>query len=275
MEILISGASTGIGRACAIHLANAGHTVWAGVRAEKSFQELEKLSVRGLTPVYLDVTDSKSLASAVKDVKKTSGGLHGLINNAGIAVGGPIEGLSMDDWRRQFDTNFFGLIELTKACLPMLRESKGRIINMSSLSGRIASPYMGPYSASKFALEAYSDTLRREVGKFGVEVCVVEPGPIDTPIWKKSMQEGLDKKAQMSDDVQAAYGRSLDKFFKTIEKAELAASPVEWVVRAVDHALTARRPRTRYPVGRGIGVAAKISNVMPDRVMDRLIRSRA
>jgi NAD(P)-dependent dehydrogenase (short-subunit alcohol dehydrogenase family) len=275
MEILISGASTGIGRACAVHMAASGCSVWAGVRTEKSADEIKSMNVRGLQPLFLDVTDEASIAAAVSMVKKKAGMLHGLVNNAGIAVGGPIEGLATEDWRRQFDTNFFGLIELTRLCLPMLRESKGRIVNMSSLSGRIASPYLAPYAASKFALEAYSDSLRREVGKFGVQVCVVEPGPIDTPIWRKSINDGLKRNLKMPEDVKEVYGRSLEKFFKGLEKTVIAAAPVSLVVKAVDHALRARQPRTRYPVGRGIGLLTSVSNVMPDRLMDKLLRSRS
>lgn len=275
MDILISGASTGIGRASAIHLARKGHAVWAGVRTEKSFDDLKKLNVRGLTPILLDVTNSKSILAAVSELKKKAGMLHALINNAGVAVGGPIEGLSMDDWRRQFEINFFGLVELTKACLPMLRESKGRVINMSSLAGRIASPYLGPYSASKYALEAFSDSLRREVRKYGVRVSIVEPGPIATPIWEKSVTTATHLKSELSDEIMQLYGASLQKFFDNMQKAGATASPVSVVIKAVEHALTAREPRSRYPVGRGVGFMTKVSNVLPDAWMDRLLRSRA
>jgi NAD(P)-dependent dehydrogenase (short-subunit alcohol dehydrogenase family) len=272
MDILISGASTGIGRACAVHLARKGHNVWAGVRTQKAVDEIARLNVQGLSPIFLDVTDSKSIASAVSVVKKKSGTLHALINNAGIAVGGPIEGLSLDKWRRQFDINFFGLIELTQACLPMLRESKGRVLNMSSLSGRIATPFLGPYAASKFALEAFSDSLRREMRRFDVKVCIIEPGPIKTPIWEKSVGESLN--TEISPDIKSLYGESIDKFVSFMRKTGETAVPVSVVVKAVEHALTARSPQTRYPVGRGIKIAARAANVIPDKWLDRLLQGR-
>ncbi len=274
MDILISGASTGIGRATAVHLAMRGMTVWAGVRSEKAFADVRKLNVKNLNPVFLDVTDSKSIADAVHEVKKKSGMIHGLINNAGIVVGGPIEGLSGDDWRRQFDTNFFGMIELTRECLPSLRESKGRVVNVSSISGRVASPFLAPYSASKFAMESFSDSLRREVAKHGVKVSIIEPGPIDTPIWNKSSKDGEKLSKDFSAEVMAVYGPSLIKFFKSMEKAGLNAAPVSLVVKAVEDALISNQPRTRYPVGRRIGLISTASGILPDKWLDRLMTMR-
>lgn len=274
MNILISGASTGVGRGAAVHLAASGHEVWAGVRSQKSHDELERLNIPRLHPVFLDVTDTRSIAGAVSEVKKQGGVLHALINNAGVATGGPIEGLSMAEWRRQFDINFFGPVELTKACLALLRESKGRIVNMSSVSGRISSPYLGPYTASKFALEAFSDTLRREVGKFGVKVAVIEPGPIQTPIWEKAAVQAEQRRAELSEAMRSVYGKSIEKFFKSLEQSQKTAAPVADVVKAVEHALTAREPRARYPVGHGILTLTKLSNVLPDSWMDQLIRMR-
>jgi NAD(P)-dependent dehydrogenase (short-subunit alcohol dehydrogenase family) len=271
MEILISGASTGIGKACAVHLARLGHGVWAGVRAQKNFDEFEKMNVKGLQPVFLDVTDSKSIRDCVSLVTKKAGTIHGLVNNAGIAVGGPIEAVSMKDWRGLFDTNYFGLIELTQACLPRLRESKGRIVNMSSISGRIAFPFMGPYASSKFAVEAVSDCLRRELKRHGVKVAIVEPGAISTPIWEKSLNVGMGKAAKYPAEINDIYGHALQKFAKRVEETVRMAAPVSVVVKAVEHALTSKRPKTRYPVGRGIKLIAAGSNFLPDLIMDRAI----
>ncbi len=275
MDVLISGASTGIGRASAVHLARKGAVVWSGVRTQKSFDELTRMNVQGLKPIFLDVTDSKSIADAVSEIKKKSGTLFGLVNNAGIAVGGPCEGVAMKNWRKQFDINFFGQIELTQACLPLIRESKGRILNMSSISGRIAGPFMGPYAASKYALEAFSDSLRREVRKYGVRVSIIEPGPIKTPIWEKSVAGAAEQKAELSAEMLSLYGSSLDKFLNVAAKYSETASPVALVVSAVEHALSSHSPKTRYPVGHGMRIAAHISNVMPDAWMDRLIRAKA
>ncbi len=275
MDILISGASSGIGRATAVHFARLGHTVWAGVRSKKDFDNITRLNVKGLRAIQLDVTDSESIHAAVNLIKKESGMLHVLINNAGIVVAGPIEGLSLAKWREQFEVNFFGLIELTKACLPSIREAKGRIINMSSISGKISSPYLGPYGSSKFALEAFSDSLRREVERYGVRVCVIEPGPIQTPIWRKSVVTNQSQISQYPKEIMELYGRSLEKFLGAMTKAETNATPVAAVVKAVEHAIFARIPKTRYTVGRGIGLMSLSSRVLPDRWVDQLIRSRS
>jgi len=274
MDILISGASTGIGRACAVHFARKRHTVYAGVRSQKSFDELKRLNVQGLEPIFLDVTDHASVSAALSTVKKKSGILHALVNNAGVAVGGPIEGLSLEDWHRQFEINFFGLVDLTREALPSIRESRGRIINMSSVAGRIASPFMAPYASSKFALEAFSDSLRREVRRFGIHVAVIEPGPIQTPIWEKSMSDAETLRASLSEDVKMIYGHTLEKFINYMQNAGRTGAPVSHVVKAVEHALTSSMPRTRYPVGRGIGTIARLSNVLPDSWMDKLLSGR-
>ena len=275
MDILISGASTGIGRACAVHLARLGHQVWAGVRSQKSFDEVARLNVQGLRPVILDVTSSESIQTCLSEVKKGSGMLSGLVNNAGIAVGGPVEGLPMKDWRYQFDVNFFGVVELTREALPLLRESKGRIVNMSSISGRIASPFLGPYASSKFALEAFSDSLRREVRPLGIHVSIIEPGAIRTPIWDKSLSTGSRARTELSAGVEQVYGRSLDRFFEYLDDLGKNGGPVTLVTAAVEHALCARSPRTRYPVGRGIATLSRLSRWLPDSVVDRLLRAKA
>lgn len=272
MEILISGASTGIGRAAAVHMARKGHSVWAGVRSEKSFEDVRKMNVQGLRPVYLDVTDEKSISACVSEIKKSSGILHGLVNNAGIVVGGPVEAVSMDDWRYQFEVNVFGQIRVLQHTLPLLRESKGRIVNISSIAGKISSPFMGPYCASKFALEGVSDSLRREVRRHGVQVSIVEPGPIDTPIWEKSISKGLERKKKYPPEIQEAYGALIDRFNERVNQAAARSSPVAVVVQAIEHALTARQPRIRYPVGRGIKLATIISRALPDSVLDFVVR---
>lgn len=272
MEILISGASTGIGRSAAVHMARKGHSVWAGVRSQKSFDEVRKLNVQGLKPVFLDVTDEKSITACVSEIKKSAGIIHGLVNNAGIVVGGPVEAVTLDEWRQQFEVNVFGQIRVIQLTLPLLRESKGRIVNISSIAGKISQPFMSPYCASKFALEAVSDSLRREVRAHGVQVSLVEPGPIDTPIWQKSIKTGEERKSKYSDEVTAAYGRLIDRFTERVRQAERNSSPVSVVVKAIEHALTARQPRIRYPVGRGIKLATVINRALPDSLMDMVIR---
>lgn len=176
----------------------------------------------------------------------------------------------MEEWRRQFDTNVFGQVRVIQEALPLLRESKGRIVNMSSISGKIAIPFMGPYAGSKYAFEAISDSLRREMRPYGVKVSIVEPGAIATPIWEKSKNESL-KTDKFSAAIMEIYGPTLTKFLKELEKTERNASPVSVVTAAVEHALTARSPRTRYPVGKGISFAAALSRALPDRWLDRVL----
>jgi NAD(P)-dependent dehydrogenase (short-subunit alcohol dehydrogenase family) len=245
------------------------------VRLQEAFDELARSNLKGLAPVFLDVTDARSIASAVADVRKNSGVLHGLINNAGIAICGPIEGLSLEDWHRQFETNLFGLVELTRLCLPLLRETKGRVLNISSVSGRIASPYLSPYSASKFALEGFSDSLRREMRRFGVHVALIEPGPLATPIWQKSVADADRRRKDLSEEVVRLYGDTIDRLLSGMLRAGGTAESVSVAVTAVEHALLARKPRTRYAVGKGIGFMTKMSNVLPDRWIDKLLQVRS
>lgn len=274
MEILISGASTGIGKASAVHLARKGHSVWAGVRSQKSFDEITKANVQGLRPVFLDVCDEKSIVACLSQIKKTSGNLHALVNNAGIAVGGPVEGVSLEDWRRQFETNVFGQVRVIQECLPLLRESKGRIVNISSIAGKVSSPFMAPYSASKFAFEAISDSLRRELVSHGVKVAIIEPGPIATPIWEKSQTEGMKKIDAYGPVLKQVYGTAMQSFDKEIKSAVKRAAPVAVVVKAIEHALTSRTPKIRYPVGRGISTAIVAASTLPDSWMDKIITGR-
>lgn len=275
MNVLISGASTGIGRAAAVHLAMKGHTVWAGVRSSSSFEDLKRAKIRNLEPVFLDVRDPKSVADALGLIQKESGTLHGLVNNAGIAVAGPVEALSLEDWELQFDTNFFGLIRLTQACLPLIRESKGRVVNISSISGKMASPFLGPYASSKYAVEALSDSLRRELKPFGVKVSVIEPGPIATPIWEKSLESGTRRKAQMDQAILPLYEGRLNRLLASTEEYSRKADPVALVTQAIEHALLSRSPKTRYPVGRGIFAASMMARLLPDRWLDYLISKKA
>lgn len=276
MNILITGASTGIGRVTAETLAKKGHRVWAGVRSEKVFREIQSLNIPTLIPVLLDVTISKSIEKAIDQVKnQCEGKLEALINNAGIVVSGPVEVVPVDEWRRQFEVNFFGQIAVIQSALPFLRDTRGRVINVSSISGRISMPWMVPYSASKFALCALSDGLRRELHKYGIFVASIEPGPIDTPIWDKSLAAG--EKEMMSYDQKKLdlYRSDLEVFQAHAKRSRDRASPVEHVVKAIEHALFSSSPKTRYPVGKGISVAALLARALPDKVLDWVVRKLA
>jgi NAD(P)-dependent dehydrogenase (short-subunit alcohol dehydrogenase family) len=270
--ILISGASTGIGRACAEHLDGIGFTVFAGVRKQSDADSLGGTGSGRTRPLMLDVTESESIAAAMRTVHEAvPAGLAGLVNNAGISVGGPLEFVSIDEWRRQLEVNFIGQVAITQAALPALRTARGRIVNMTSIGGRLASPFLGPYNASKFALEAVTDALRLELRQFGIEVAAVEPGAVITPIWEKGRASAQQAAASMPAEATQLYGAGIAAINKFISQAERSGVPPIEVARAVEHALTATRPKTRYVVGRDAKMRLVLTRLLPTRVMDRLV----
>jgi NAD(P)-dependent dehydrogenase (short-subunit alcohol dehydrogenase family) len=272
--VLITGSSTGIGAACALELDRLGWRVFAGVRTEVDAQRLaEKASAR-LTPIRIDVTEEASIAEAAATIRNAVGdrGLAGLVNNAGIGVPGPIELVPMTIVRRQFDVNVIGQIAVTQAMLPLVRAARGRIVNIGSVSGRVAVPYLGLYAGSKFAMEALTDALRMEVRHWGISVSIVEPGSVATPIWEKSRAAADAMTADAPPEALGLYAADIERFREASGKAAETAMPVERVVRAVVHALTARRPRTRYPVGVETRIAIAMSRFLPDRARDWLLR---
>ncbi len=197
--------------------------------------------------------------------------LSGLVNNAGIAVASPLEFVPLDALRRQLEVNVTGQVAVTQAFLPSLRSSRGRIVNMGSVSGRFASPFMGPYSASKFALEALSDSLRLELRPWGIHVSILEPGVIATPIWRKSLLAADELATGMPEEAHTLYGRAIQAIRQRVES--IGGVPAERVARVVAHALTARRPRPRYVVGRDARVAVGLS-YLPTRMRDWLVAKR-
>ena len=259
---LVTGASSGIGRACATHLASRGFAVLAGVRNVAD-------APPNTEPIRLDVTRAEDIAAAAERVGTS---LHALVNNAGIAVNGPIEVVPVEDWRHQLEVNLIGQVAVTRALLPALLNARGRIVNMSSISGRNALPLLAPYAASKFALEAFNDSLRREVGPHGVKVACVEPGIIVTPVWAKSRATGEGLVDTMPADARRRYETMLNAVRGFAERAERDGLPPEAVAEVVGHAVTARRPRTRYVVGREARVRVALGRLLPDRAMDALIR---
>ncbi|MDF1521766.1 MAG: SDR family NAD(P)-dependent oxidoreductase [Trueperaceae bacterium] len=273
--VLVSGASTGIGRASVLELAGRGVRVFAGVRRSEDGEALRAEVGEHVVPVRLDVTDGAAIAAAVEEIAAANGdrALSGLVNNAGIVVAGPLEFLPVDAVRRSFEANVVGLLALTQACLPLLRSGRGRIVNMGSISGRFASPLLGPYAASKFAVEALSDALRRELAPWGIPVALIAPGAVATPIWEKSataaqaLLEGLPAEAHAyyGADIEHAQGRAL--------RAARTGIPAAAVAVVVHEALTASRPRTRYLVGRDARIGAFLARWLPDRILDRYTRS--
>jgi len=270
--VLVTGASTGIGAACVAHLARAGFRVFAGVRRREDGTRLAD-AAPGVEPVRLDVTHAGDITRAAQFIDAAVGeaGLAGLVNNAGIAVAGPLEVVPIADLRHQLEVNVVGQVAVTQAMLPLLRRAGGRIVFMGSISGRMAVPFLGPYSASKFALAALADALRMELAPSGVEVVLVEPGEIATPIWQKGREAGDALIAKTPPAALERYGARIAKVQQIAAKAaETGASP-DKVAEVVLEALTAARPPTRRLVGRDAKLRAWIA-LLPDSVRDALIR---
>jgi NAD(P)-dependent dehydrogenase (short-subunit alcohol dehydrogenase family) len=268
--VLITGASTGIGAACALDLDRRGLRVFAGVRRSADADRLRARASARLAPILLDVTDAASIAAAVGAVAAAANTLAGLVNNAGIVVAGPVELLSADDLRQQLEVNVIGVVAVTRACLPLLRRGRGRIVNIGSISGRMATPTLGAYSASKFALGALTDSLRVEVQPWGIEVALVEPGPVTTPIWEKGRASADARRATVTPEDVALYGDTIAAVERVVARSEREAIPADDVARVVAHALTSTRPKTRYLVGRHTRARALFAR-LPDRLRDRLM----
>ena len=267
--ILVTGASTGIGRAVVERAVTEGARVFGTVRSERDAAALEQL---GVAPLRCDVTDARQVASAVAAVAAALEGqrLSALVNNAGIAVPGPLELLTTDDLRRQFEVNLFGLHEVTRACLPLLGTDAqrvgplGRVVMISSTNGVEAGPLVGPYAASKHALEGYSKSLRQELMRFGIPVTVVAPGPIRTPIWDKVEQAGIER------FMQSPYGPAVSRASAIVLKSGRAGLPAERVADVVWNAVTSRRPRRRLAVKRWM-LGDVLFHLLPERWRDALV----
>ncbi len=274
--VVVTGASKGIGRAAALHLDRMGFHVFAGVRKPADGDALCKEASSRMTPLLIDVSDGEQIARAAEQVGKVvgQGGLAGLVNNAGVAVAAPIEFIPIDDLRHQLEVNLIGQVAVTQAMLPYVRLAHGRIVNISSIGGRIAGPMLGAYSASKFALEAINDALRQELLPWGIEVIAVEPGAIATPIWETSLAAADEIEKRMPQKVKTYYQAAIDKARANAAKSAKDGAPAELVAAAIAHALTADRPKTRYLVGRDAQFVANIILRLPTRLRDRLMQSQ-
>jgi NAD(P)-dependent dehydrogenase (short-subunit alcohol dehydrogenase family) len=268
--VLVTGASTGIGEATALHLKELGFDTIAAVRRD---DDAHRLGRDGLRTVKLDVTDPGSIAAAREEFGDAP--LAGLVNNAGIAVAGPLEFLPLDQLRLQLEVNVVGQVAVIQAFLPALRGGRGRIVNISSIGGRVALPLVAPYAASKFALEAISDSLRRELHGQGVDVILIEPGGVRTPIWRKGNEVAAELQERMPAEAEQLYGEMIAGLRRETAKIEqkTGIEPAA-VAEIIGRALTARRPRTRYLVGTDAKVRGPVSKVTPDRVMDQAIVRR-
>ena len=283
---LITGASTGIGRATALRLLAGGWTVLAGVRdpaASESLVAEAHASARPgasgrMLPLSLDVTDPVQVAAARERVDAEAegagasarGGLDALVNNAGIVIGGPLELVSDEDMRRQFEVNVFAQIAVTQALLPALRRAGGRIVFVSSIGGRVSMAFTAPYAASKHAIEAFGDALRVELHNSGVQVALVEPGSVATPMWDKGRAEA--ERVSIPDDLQQAYGRVPAAIDKVIEGTARRGVPAEQVAATIERALTSPRMNARYVVGTDAKVMLLAKRLLPDLVFDKVLR---
>jgi NAD(P)-dependent dehydrogenase (short-subunit alcohol dehydrogenase family) len=270
--VLITGTSTGIGWATALHLDQVGFPVIATVRKTVDAEKLQAAASPRLKPLLLDVTDPDSLGRAAEALSSlvSNQGLWGLVNNAGIGFGGPLEFFPLDRMRRLFEVNLFGVLAVTQMCLPYLRRAQGRILNVSSTASLMAAPFHGPYSCSKFALNALSNALRLELKPFGVQVSTLVCGSIKTPIWSKGGQESSEIWEEMPDVAKTLYGSRyliLSDFFGKIGQSGILP---EEAARIVAQALTASRPKQSYYIGRDAQLY-RLTKFIGERQRDALI----
>jgi NAD(P)-dependent dehydrogenase (short-subunit alcohol dehydrogenase family) len=271
--VVITGASTGIGEACALLLDQLGFSVFAGVRKDIDVQKLKQKASQKLIPIFLDVTNAESIAFAVETLTNAVGsdGIAGLVNNAGIAVPGPLELVPIAKFQQQMEVNVTGQLAVTQAFLGLLRQGHGRIVNMGSISGRSAAPLLGAYNASKFALEALTDVLRMELRPWGISVSIIEPGAIATPIWDKSLTQADIAQQNLPDSAHHLYGDTMNAVRKRVGIIASKGISADIVAQTVVHALTAKQPKTRYLVGQDAKIAAVLKRFLPDKVYDRLM----
>jgi NAD(P)-dependent dehydrogenase (short-subunit alcohol dehydrogenase family) len=274
--ILITGASKGIGRATALTLDRKGYTVLAGVRSAVDGESLRQEASSRLQPIVLDITNAAHIAEAVERVKQLVGqsGLDGLVNNAGIAVSAPLEFMPLDEFRRQIDVNLTAHLAVTQALLPFIRLAKGRIVNISSVGGRIAGPMIGAYHASKFAMEGLTDSLRQELAPWQIHVISIEPGAIATPIWETSLNTADRLLADMPMQGREYYAQAMDRARSAAHKNAKNGLHPDRVAAVIEQALTARQPRTRYAVGMDAQIGTRILAKLPDRMRDWLLGQR-
>jgi len=268
----VTGASTGIGRATALRLDASGWRVFAGVRRDEDAESLRAAGSERLTPVMLDVTDAGAIALTVDLLAGELGdaGLDGLVNNAGVAIPSPLETMPIEDFRRQVEVNLTGQVAVTQAMLPLIRRARGRIVFISSIGGRIAFPLTGAYHAAKWGVEAVGDVFRQELRPWRISVSIVEPGSIDTPIWDRGEREA-DEMGERAPAREELYGKAIARYRKVVRSLAERGIPPDKVAEVVEHALSARRPRTRYLVGLDAKMQARLKIVIPTRLFDRIV----
>jgi NAD(P)-dependent dehydrogenase (short-subunit alcohol dehydrogenase family) len=269
--IVVTGASTGMGAATARELARRGFHVLAGVRRDV---DADALRGDGIEPHILDITVESDVAAIAERVARDPQGLplRALINNAGVAINAPVEALPIAEWRRQFEVNLFGHVAMIQALMPSLLRSSGTVVNISSLGGKVALPTYPAYAGSKFALEALSDSLRREVSRLGVKVVVIEPGAVKTAMAERGVATADRLKDGMTADQRERYGELVDAMSNLARSFDKDGVSAEHAAKVIAKAAIASRPRTRYTVGRDAAILARLSRVLSDRVLDRVVR---
>jgi NAD(P)-dependent dehydrogenase (short-subunit alcohol dehydrogenase family) len=273
---LITGTSTGIGEACVARLAAQGWTVYAGVRRAEDADRVKAQHAGDVRPVILDVIKRDDINRVVEEITREVGdrGLQALVNNAGVGVGGPTEYVSEEDWRWVFDVNFFGIVALTKAAIPLLRAGHGHVVHIGSIACRISSPGLAPYSASKHALAALAESERHEFARSGtpIKVSLVEPGEILTAIWDKGDASTDDFERDLDDTGRRRYGWLVDQLRGFIAEGREKGIPASKVAEVVEQALNATKPKARYLVGQDAKVAGHVVTRLPDRLRDAFTR---
>jgi NAD(P)-dependent dehydrogenase (short-subunit alcohol dehydrogenase family) len=271
-SVVVTGASTGIGEATATRLAAQGFTVFAGVRKTADAERLQSQSLPGLRPLMIDVADGDSIKQAAAEVTEAGAGagLKGLVNNAGVSWGGPLEFQDLDEIRQMFEVNVFGLLAVTQAFLGLVRTGHGRIVNMSSVGGRMSVPFVAAYSATKFSIEAISDAIRVELRPWGIKVACIEPGSIATELWERGFEQFDRQLERMSPRALELYGPYIPRMRKITEESAARGIPPARVADAVEHALTSSRPKTRYLVGNDARAQVALRAV-PDKGRDAML----
>lgn len=264
----MTGASTGLGAAVARELARRGFHVLAGVRRDR---DADAIRTTAIEPVILDITNAEQVEALVARVADDSRPLRALVNNAGIQVNAPVEALPMQQWRRVFEVNLFGHIALTQALLPALLRNRGRVINISSVGGKIAMATYGAYAGAKFALEAVSDALRREVAPLGVQVVVVEPGGVRTEMATRGIATANHLASQMTPEQDGRYGSLVQAINTLMASGTASGMTADAAAQVIAKAVTIRRPRTRYTIGRDAARVVCLARILPDRALDRVI----
>ena len=268
--VVVTGASTGIGAATARELARRGFHVLAGLRLGT---DADALRATNLEPVMLDITNEADIAALARHIADDPGRrpLRALVNNAGLGVNAPVEAMPLSEWRRLFDVNLFGHVAMMQALLPALLQSRGTVVNISSVGGKVAMATYGPYAGSKFALEAVSDALRREVEPLGVKVIVVEPGAVTTDMLGRVAVNGERVISGMTTELRRRYATLMRAIISQAQAAIPRGVPAEAVGRVIADAITSRRPRTRYTVGRDAAIVVRLARYLSDRMLDSLL----